>query len=72
LPKPVDSEPVEELEYEMPEEQKEEEKEAEPVEDPSPEPETEVDPMEAFVQDVESILTDKAETDKEDSKNNEE
>ncbi len=68
--KPDEAEPVEELEYEMAEEPSEEEKEVEPMEEPSPE--TEKDSMEAFVQDVESILTDKAETDKEDSKNNEE
>ena len=72
VPEPVESEPVEELEYEIPEEPKEEEKEVEPMEEPSQEPETETDPMDAFVQDVESILTDKAKTDKEDSENNEE
>jgi hypothetical protein len=60
LPGPVDSEPVEELEYEL-----EEEVEPEPTEEPPAKPEegAEIDPMEAFVQDVESILEKEAEKD---------
>jgi DNA-binding Lrp family transcriptional regulator len=48
FPASVESEPVEELEYE--------EMEADPVEEPTDEEKTDIDPMEAFVQDVESLL----------------
>ncbi len=51
--------PVKELEYEMPEEPMEDEEAIGAVEEPPAEPE--MDPMEAFVQDVESILQKEAE-----------
>ncbi|MFW9794319.1 MAG: hypothetical protein ACFFEE_08455, partial [Candidatus Thorarchaeota archaeon] len=57
LPKPIEPETIEELEYELPEEPVEMiEEKVEEVEKPS-----EVDEMEAFVQDVESILKAEAE-----------
>ncbi len=61
---PVEPEEIEELEYELPVPPDEE---IEPLEEPSEEPpqESEVDEMEAFVQDVESILQAEAEKEKE-------
>ncbi|MFW9980549.1 MAG: hypothetical protein ACFFE3_01370, partial [Candidatus Thorarchaeota archaeon] len=53
--------PVKELEYEMPEEPMEDEEAIGAVEEPPAEPEPDMDPMEAFVQDVESILQKEAE-----------